>query len=90
MAECPGSNCKINWQWDWCQDSYRDAETGEFCKEQEIHNEKGVEVTLFKCSECGIIMSVNVVDPKWGACPFNHQEWAGVDWDHEYNFWPKQ
>lgn len=88
MAECPGGDCKIKWQWDWCQDSYRDADTEEFCEEQEVHNEKGVMITLLKCSGCGMIISVNVCDPEYGAGPFNHQDWDGVDWESEENAYP--
>ena len=90
MAICPGNACKINWQWDWCQDSYCNADTGEFCTEQEIHNERGVRITLFKCTGCELILSVMVTDPEYGAGPFNHPDWDGVDWESKENAWPKQ
>ena len=87
MAKCPG-NCKTNWQWDQDMDIYRRTDTGEFCKQQEIYKEKGVEVTLFKCTECNVIFSVQVLDPEWGAAPFNHPDWDGIDWQSDKESFP--
>ena len=90
--KCPGSDkglCEVNWQWDFCQDSYRDAKTGEFCTEDKLEKEE-MEVALLRCSGCGAVLSVIITHPDYNAGPYNHPEWDGTDWEKEGNIWPKQ
>lgn len=92
MAKCIGSDkgeCEVVWQWDFCQDSYRRADTGEFCTEEKL--EKGeMEVALLRCDECGAVLGVIITHPDHNSGPYNHPEWANIDWESKGNIWPNQ
>lgn len=97
MAKCPGINCKVEWQWDWNMDSYRNKKTGEYCiqskdfkfisKKQGVNEE--IEFSLFICTQCKKVISVQVNDPQFGVDIFNHPFWGRLDFQskaHSYDY----
>jgi hypothetical protein len=84
-AKCPG--CDWEWLWDGCQDGYTTPK-GEWCESSGIFDEQpgegdGIQVTMFQCPNCRIILGFSCNDPVYGGPVFNHPEWehiTGDDW----------
>jgi len=96
MAKCPGTNCKVEWQWDWCMDHYRNKKTGDFCDcfeglKFEVKNKdttKKIELTVYICTECKTVISVQVLDSDSGCEIFNHPSWERLNWQAKAHSYP--
>lgn len=77
MAECP--RCKREILWDACQDAFTDSEG--FLPESIVLDsaDEELEIREVKC-RCGEVVAVWYVHPDQVTI-FNHQEWAGIQWD---------
>ena len=95
MAECP--NCNIILQWDYCNDTFRTKDKGEWAEEtqivgvREVMPEKvfpvvidDIEVFMQQCPGCKKILGFSVLqDGVIGGDQFNCTEWDNIDWDSE-------
>lgn len=97
MAKCPGVNCKMDWQWDWEMDHYRDKKSGEWCFQTKDLTYKSkqdgikeITISIFICSKCKTVISTQVNDPNFGVEIFNHPLWGRLDWQSKAHSYPNQ
>jgi hypothetical protein len=95
MAECP--NCKVELQWDFCNDTYRTKKEGEWAIETQIVGVREVmsgkttpvsigdmEVSMQQCPRCEKVLGFSVLQSEVsGDDQFNCEEWDGINWDSE-------
>jgi endogenous inhibitor of DNA gyrase (YacG/DUF329 family) len=94
MAECP--NCKLELQWDFCNDTYRSKDEGKWAEETQIIGIREVmpddkptpismgdlEVVMQQCPECKKVLGFSVLqDNVEGSDQFSCEEWGGIHWD---------
>ena len=98
MAKCPGTNCEMEWRWDWEMDHYREKETGKYSdsfkgikfgiEDEDEGMTKEMELTVYICPVCKTVISIQVLDPFFGCEIFNHPAWGKLNWQAETNSYP--
>ena len=89
-VKCPNPSCEEKWVWDFCQDTYYNFKTGEFCEEIELlplnppesgQMKETALISVFRCS-CGQMLAFSVWDNLTNGM-YNHPDWKDVDWEEE-------